>query len=200
MEILLIYWYLGYSIFALIWNCLQRVLGKFVLLLFSWDLKLEVKEISQIPVGTTDGGSGRLLMASQKAFVSHKFFKSDRNLAKWILFLPQPVAIGSAALQLRRVIEAEQLSVSWEVPMEKEGDHTQVGPLKVCVLPSWAWIVINFGCMLLFLTPFFSLCFNLRGLRYKGLQDQYRIMWNFFYSLGFWRNILKLLHVWECCQ
>ncbi|NXT63263.1 C2CD3 protein, partial [Chaetops frenatus] len=43
----------------------------------------------------------------------------------------KPVAIGSAALQLRRVIEAELLSVSWELPVEKEGDHTQVGPLKV---------------------------------------------------------------------
>ncbi|KAL2305581.1 hypothetical protein Nmel_003462 [Mimus melanotis] len=43
----------------------------------------------------------------------------------------KPVAIGSAALQLRRVIEAELLSVSWEIPVEKEGDHTQVGPLKV---------------------------------------------------------------------
>ncbi|NXU17946.1 C2CD3 protein, partial [Pardalotus punctatus] len=43
----------------------------------------------------------------------------------------KPVAIGSAALQLRRVIEAELLSVSWEIPVEREGDHTQVGPLKV---------------------------------------------------------------------
>ncbi|NXC10151.1 C2CD3 protein, partial [Orthonyx spaldingii] len=43
----------------------------------------------------------------------------------------KPVAIGSAALQLRRVIEAELLRVSWEIPVEKEGDHTQVGPLKV---------------------------------------------------------------------
>ncbi|XP_037989770.1 C2 domain-containing protein 3 isoform X2 [Motacilla alba alba] len=43
----------------------------------------------------------------------------------------KPVAIGSAALQLRRVIEAELLSVSWDIPVEKEGDHTQVGPLKV---------------------------------------------------------------------
>ncbi|KAL9866836.1 C2 domain-containing protein 3-like [Geothlypis trichas] len=41
------------------------------------------------------------------------------------------VAIGSAALQLRRVMEAELLSVSWDVPVQKEGDHTQVGPLKV---------------------------------------------------------------------
>ncbi|NWX35183.1 C2CD3 protein, partial [Notiomystis cincta] len=43
----------------------------------------------------------------------------------------KPVAIGSAALQLRRVIEAELLSVSWEIPVEKEAGHTQVGPLKV---------------------------------------------------------------------
>ncbi|XP_058685796.1 C2 domain-containing protein 3 isoform X4 [Poecile atricapillus] len=43
----------------------------------------------------------------------------------------KPVAIGSAALQLCRVIEAELLSVSWEIPVEKEGDHPQVGPLKV---------------------------------------------------------------------
>ncbi|XP_066196828.1 C2 domain-containing protein 3 [Sylvia atricapilla] len=43
----------------------------------------------------------------------------------------KPVAVGSAALQLHRVIEAELLSVSWEIPVEKEGDHTQVGPLKV---------------------------------------------------------------------
>ncbi|NWY31931.1 C2CD3 protein, partial [Pheucticus melanocephalus] len=41
------------------------------------------------------------------------------------------VAIGSAALQLRRVIEAELLSVSWDLPVEKEGDHSQVGPLRV---------------------------------------------------------------------
>ncbi|XP_041316315.1 C2 domain-containing protein 3 isoform X2 [Pyrgilauda ruficollis] len=43
----------------------------------------------------------------------------------------KPVAIGSATLQLCRVIEAELLSVSWDIPVEKEGDHTQVGPLKV---------------------------------------------------------------------
>ncbi|NWI81603.1 C2CD3 protein, partial [Dryoscopus gambensis] len=43
----------------------------------------------------------------------------------------KPVAVGSAALQLRRVIEAELLRVSWEIPVEKEEDHTQVGPLKV---------------------------------------------------------------------
>ncbi|NWT21425.1 C2CD3 protein, partial [Vireo altiloquus] len=45
----------------------------------------------------------------------------------------KPVAIGSAALQLRRVIEAELLRFSWEIPVEKEEDHTQVGPLKVCL-------------------------------------------------------------------
>lgn len=84
------------------------------------------------------------------------------------------MAIGSASLQLRRVIEAELLSLSWEIPVEKEGDHTQVGPLKVCILPSWAWIVTNFGCTLLFVTPLFSLYFNLSGLRYEGLQDQYK--------------------------
>ncbi|NXO86023.1 C2CD3 protein, partial [Sitta europaea] len=44
----------------------------------------------------------------------------------------KPVAIGSAAFQLRRVIEAELLSHSWEIPVEKE-DHTQVGSLKVCL-------------------------------------------------------------------
>ncbi|NXX36922.1 C2CD3 protein, partial [Nicator chloris] len=43
----------------------------------------------------------------------------------------KPVALGSAALQLHRVIEAELLSVSQEIPVEKEGDHTQVGLLKV---------------------------------------------------------------------
>ncbi|NXD99990.1 C2CD3 protein, partial [Chaetorhynchus papuensis] len=43
----------------------------------------------------------------------------------------KPVVVGSAALQLRRVIEAELLRVSWEIPVEKEEDHTQVGPLKV---------------------------------------------------------------------
>ncbi|NXA65660.1 C2CD3 protein, partial [Mohoua ochrocephala] len=45
----------------------------------------------------------------------------------------KPVAVGSATLQLRRVIEAELLRVSWEIPVEKEEDHTQVGPLKVCL-------------------------------------------------------------------
>ncbi|NWI55393.1 C2CD3 protein, partial [Calyptomena viridis] len=43
----------------------------------------------------------------------------------------KPVAIGSAALQLRRVIQAELLSITWEIPVEKEGDHPQAGPLKV---------------------------------------------------------------------
>ncbi|XP_051636270.1 C2 domain-containing protein 3 isoform X12 [Manacus candei] len=47
----------------------------------------------------------------------------------------KPVAIGSAVLQLRRVIEAKLLSVSWEIPVEKEGDHPQVGPLTVMPFP-----------------------------------------------------------------
>ncbi|XP_027504634.1 C2 domain-containing protein 3 isoform X10 [Corapipo altera] len=47
----------------------------------------------------------------------------------------KPVAIGSAVLQLRRVIQAELLSVSWEIPVEKEGDHPQVGPLTVMPFP-----------------------------------------------------------------
>lgn len=76
------------------------------------------------------------------------------------------MVVGSAVLQLRRVIEAELLRVSWEIPVEKEEDHTQVGPLKVCVLLSQARVVTNFGCTLLFLTPLFSLCFNLPGLQY----------------------------------
>uniref|UniRef100_A0A8C4UY56 C2 domain containing 3 centriole elongation regulator n=1 Tax=Falco tinnunculus TaxID=100819 RepID=A0A8C4UY56_FALTI len=43
----------------------------------------------------------------------------------------KPVAIGSAALQLRQVIQSELLTVSCEIPVGKEGDQTQVGPLKV---------------------------------------------------------------------
>ncbi|XP_071659726.1 C2 domain-containing protein 3 [Patagioenas fasciata] len=43
----------------------------------------------------------------------------------------KPVAVGSAALSLRKVIESELLSVSCEIPVEKEGDQTQIGPLKV---------------------------------------------------------------------
>lgn len=45
------------------------------------------------------------------------------------------MAVGSAALQLRKVIQSELLAVSCEIPVEKERDQTQVGPLKVCVLP-----------------------------------------------------------------
>ncbi|NXU95480.1 C2CD3 protein, partial [Xiphorhynchus elegans] len=41
----------------------------------------------------------------------------------------KPVAIGSAVLQLSRVIQAKLLRVSWKIPVEKEGDHPQVGPL-----------------------------------------------------------------------
>ncbi|KAK2524766.1 C2 domain-containing protein 3 isoform X2 [Columba livia] len=43
----------------------------------------------------------------------------------------KPVAVGSAALSLRKVIESELLSVSCEIPVEKEGGQTQIGPLKV---------------------------------------------------------------------
>ncbi|XP_059672424.1 C2 domain-containing protein 3 [Gavia stellata] len=43
----------------------------------------------------------------------------------------KPVAIGSAVLQLCKVIQSELLTVSCEVPVEKEGGQTQVGPLKV---------------------------------------------------------------------
>ncbi|NXY46209.1 C2CD3 protein, partial [Ceuthmochares aereus] len=43
----------------------------------------------------------------------------------------KPVAIGSAALQLRKVVQSELLDVSCEIPVEKEGDQMQVGPLKV---------------------------------------------------------------------
>ncbi|XP_053912634.1 C2 domain-containing protein 3 isoform X3 [Cuculus canorus] len=43
----------------------------------------------------------------------------------------KPVAVGSAALQLRKVVQSELLTVSCEIPVEKEGDQTQVGPLKV---------------------------------------------------------------------
>ncbi|GAB0181019.1 C2 domain-containing protein 3 [Grus japonensis] len=43
----------------------------------------------------------------------------------------KPVAIGSAVLQLCQVIRSELLTVSCEIPVEKEGGQTQVGPLKV---------------------------------------------------------------------
>ncbi|NXN29676.1 C2CD3 protein, partial [Nycticryphes semicollaris] len=45
----------------------------------------------------------------------------------------KPVAVGSAALQLLKVIQSELLSVSCEIPVEKEGGQPQVGPLKVSV-------------------------------------------------------------------
>uniref|UniRef100_A0A8C5TWG5 C2 domain containing 3 centriole elongation regulator n=1 Tax=Malurus cyaneus samueli TaxID=2593467 RepID=A0A8C5TWG5_9PASS len=41
------------------------------------------------------------------------------------------VAVGSAAVELRRVLQAELLRVSWEIAVAKEGDHTPLGPLKV---------------------------------------------------------------------
>ncbi|XP_025967239.2 C2 domain-containing protein 3 isoform X2 [Dromaius novaehollandiae] len=43
----------------------------------------------------------------------------------------KPVAVGSAVLQLCKVIQSEQLTVSCEIPVEEEGGQTQVGPLKV---------------------------------------------------------------------
>ncbi|NWZ27187.1 C2CD3 protein, partial [Asarcornis scutulata] len=43
----------------------------------------------------------------------------------------KPVAVGSAVLQLCKVIQSELLTVSDEIPVEKEGDQIQVGPLKV---------------------------------------------------------------------
>ncbi|XP_074015422.1 C2 domain-containing protein 3 isoform X2 [Numenius arquata] len=45
----------------------------------------------------------------------------------------KPVAVGSAALQLLKVLQSELLSVSCEIPVEKEGGQPQVGPLKVSV-------------------------------------------------------------------
>ncbi|KAM9388373.1 C2 domain-containing protein 3 [Phaethornis superciliosus] len=43
----------------------------------------------------------------------------------------KPVAIGSAALQLLQVLQSELLTVSCEIPVEKEEGQPQVGPLKV---------------------------------------------------------------------
>ncbi|XP_066846148.1 C2 domain-containing protein 3 isoform X2 [Anser cygnoides] len=45
----------------------------------------------------------------------------------------KPVAVGSAVLQLCKVIQSELLTVSDEIPVEKEGDQIQVGPLKVAL-------------------------------------------------------------------
>ncbi|XP_065601799.1 C2 domain-containing protein 3 [Cyrtonyx montezumae] len=45
----------------------------------------------------------------------------------------KPVAVGSAVLQLRKVIQSELLTLSCEIPVEKEGDQIQVGPLKLSV-------------------------------------------------------------------
>ncbi|NWR54380.1 C2CD3 protein, partial [Bucorvus abyssinicus] len=43
----------------------------------------------------------------------------------------KPMAIGSAALALCRVIQSELLTLSCEIPVEKEGGQAQVGALKV---------------------------------------------------------------------
>uniref|UniRef100_A0A8C2T1H1 C2 domain containing 3 centriole elongation regulator n=1 Tax=Coturnix japonica TaxID=93934 RepID=A0A8C2T1H1_COTJA len=45
----------------------------------------------------------------------------------------KPVAIGSAVLQLCKVIQSELLAFNCEIPVEKEGDQIQVGPLKLSV-------------------------------------------------------------------
>ncbi|NXL50824.1 C2CD3 protein, partial [Podilymbus podiceps] len=58
---------------------------------------------------------------------------SDLAFKIYVRKSPQkkPVAVGSAALPLRQVIWSELLAVSCEIPVEKEGGQTQVGPLKV---------------------------------------------------------------------
>ncbi|NXD87629.1 C2CD3 protein, partial [Halcyon senegalensis] len=43
----------------------------------------------------------------------------------------KPVAIGSAVLRLRQVLQSKLLTVHCEIPVEKERGQTQVGPLKV---------------------------------------------------------------------
>uniref|UniRef100_A0A8B9G8E1 C2 domain containing 3 centriole elongation regulator n=1 Tax=Amazona collaria TaxID=241587 RepID=A0A8B9G8E1_9PSIT len=67
----------------------------------------------------------------------------------------KPVAIGSAALQLHQVVQSELLTVSCEIPVDKEGDQAQVGPLKVCVLQVELELNTTFGCIfsLLFIFP-----------------------------------------------
>ncbi|KFO92990.1 C2 domain-containing protein 3, partial [Buceros rhinoceros silvestris] len=45
----------------------------------------------------------------------------------------KPVAIGSAALALCRVIQSEPLTLSCEIPVEKEGGQAQFGALKVAL-------------------------------------------------------------------
>lgn len=67
-----------------------------------------------------------------------QLFNLHRNLTKYVLVYPQPVAIGSAVLQLCKVIQSELLTFSCEIPVEKEGDQIQVGPLKVCFFITWA--------------------------------------------------------------
>ncbi|KFP84851.1 C2 domain-containing protein 3, partial [Apaloderma vittatum] len=43
----------------------------------------------------------------------------------------KPVAVGSAALQLRKVLQSELLTISCEIPVEKQEGQTQAGPLTV---------------------------------------------------------------------
>lgn len=106
-------------------------------------MELELREtFLQIPVDTTNkGGEDEwLTMAFQlfrKSFASQYTLNClalTESLKNNFLFYPQPVAVGSAVLQLCKVIQSELLTVSDEIPVEKEGDQIQVGPLKVWVL------------------------------------------------------------------
>uniref|UniRef100_A0A8V5GVB1 Uncharacterized protein n=1 Tax=Melopsittacus undulatus TaxID=13146 RepID=A0A8V5GVB1_MELUD len=71
----------------------------------------------------------------------------------------KPVAIGSAALQLRQVVQSELLTVSCEIPVDKEGDQAQVGPLKVCVLPGRVGVKHQFWLHILSFFPLSPLSF-----------------------------------------
>lgn len=69
---------------------------------------------------------------------AHSCLTFTEILQNVFLLYPQPVAIGSAVLQLCKVIQSELLTFSCEIPVEKEGDQMQVGPLKVCFFITWA--------------------------------------------------------------
>ncbi|XP_075775699.1 C2 domain-containing protein 3 isoform X2 [Pelodiscus sinensis] len=43
----------------------------------------------------------------------------------------KPVLIGSATLTLRKVIQSELLTISYELPVEGEGGQSQLGPIKI---------------------------------------------------------------------
>lgn len=116
--------------------------------------------------------TNRCYKTNRSGEASHEGFVSRYALSSWNLsesskidyFLcPQPVAVGSAALSLRKVIESELLGVSCEIPVEKEGGQTQVGPLKVRVLPVRVWVkwpvVTHFGWIFSLFLKFFSSSF-----------------------------------------